>query len=58
MSTNLAWSFTARTIRNNYGVTIMDYLKEADIRRFLTNCGFKLKDLKQVINKMIEENKQ
>lgn len=36
----------------------MNSFKEADIRRFLTGCGLKLKDLKQVINKMIEESKQ
>ena len=36
----------------------MNAFKEADIRRFLHGCGFKLKDLKQVINKMIEESKQ
>ena len=35
----------------------MDFWKEADIRRFLTGCGFKLKDLRTVINKMIEESK-
>lgn len=36
----------------------MNSFKEADIRRFLTGSGFKLKDLKQVINKMIEESKK
>lgn len=35
----------------------MNGFKEADIRRFLTGCGFKLKDIKTVVNKMIEEAK-
>ena len=37
---------------------MMNYLKEADIRRFLTGCGFKLKDLKKVIERMIAEERQ
>jgi len=35
----------------------MNSFKEADIRRFLTGCGFKLKDLKKIIDKMIDESK-
>jgi hypothetical protein len=35
----------------------MNFFKEADIRRFLYGSGFKLKDLKKVIDKMIEESK-
>ena len=34
----------------------MNSFKEADIRRFLTGCGFKLKDLRKVIDKMIKES--
>ena len=33
----------------------MNAYKEADIRRFLSNSGFKLKDLKKVIAKMVNE---
>ena len=35
----------------------MNFFKEADIRRFLYGSGFKLKDLKKVIDKMIKESK-
>ena len=37
---------------------MMNYFKEADIRRFLYGSGYKLKDLKKIIDKMIKEEEE